>query len=138
RGPRSEWRAITEAVENIALLRRDVHFITRHDGRVGLDLPVAPSLRARLAALWGHDAIARFVDVDDVHGVVHGRGLIERPADVGTRARRSLLVVNGRVVRDGGIARAVEAAYRSTLPAGLRPSLVLELTLPADGVDVNV
>ena len=138
KGARSEWRAISETIGSIALLRRDVHFIARHDGRLGLDLPVAPSLRERLAALWGHESIARFIDVDDVLGVVHVRGLVERPADVGTRTRRVLLVINGRVVRDPGIVRAVEAAYRSTLPAGLRPSLVLELTLPAADVDVNV
>ncbi len=138
RGARSEWRAIQETLGSIALLRRDVHFIARHDGRTGLDLPVAPTLRARLAALWGHESVARFLDVDDVLGVVHVRGLIERPADVGTRTRRVLLVINGRVVRDNGIVRAVEAAYRSTLPSGLRPSLVLDLTLPGADVDVNV
>ncbi len=138
RGARSEWRAIAETLGSIALLRRDVHFVARHDGKVGLDLPVASSLRERLAALWGNDAIARFLDVDDVYGVLHVRGLIERPADVGTRTRRILLVINGRIVRDNGIVRAAEAAYRSTLPAGLRPSLVLELTLPGGDVDVNV
>ena len=48
------------------------------------------------------------------------------------------ITVNGRTVRDNGVVRAAEAAYRSTLPAGLRPSLLLELTVPADAVDVNV
>jgi len=138
KGARSEWRAIAETLGHIAVLRRDVHMVARHDGKVALDLPAAPSLRARLAALWGADAIARFVDVDDVYGVLHARGLIERPADVGTRTRRVLLIVNGRIVRDPGLVRAAEAAYRSTLPAGLRPSLVLDLTLPAADVDVNV
>jgi len=138
KGARSEWRAIAETLGHIAVLRRDVHLVARHDGKVALDLPAAPSLRARLAALWGADAIARFVDVDDVYGVLHARGLIERPADVGTRTRRVLLIVNGRIVRDAGLVRAAEAAYRSTLPAGLRPSVVLDLTLPAADVDVNV
>jgi len=138
KGARSEWRAIAETLGHMAILRRDVHLVARHDGKVALDLPAAPSLRARLAALWGAEAIARFVDVDDVYGVLHARGLIERPADVGTRARRVLLIVNGRIVRDAGLVRAAEAAYRSTLPAGLRPSLVLDLTLPAADVDVNV
>ncbi len=138
KGARSEWRAIAETLGHIAVLRRDVHMVARHDGKVALDLPAAPSLRARLAALWGADAIARFVDVDDVYGVLHARGLLERPADVGTRTRRVLLMVNGRIVRDPGLVRAAEAAYRSTLPAGLRPSLVLDLTLPAADVDVNV
>jgi DNA mismatch repair protein MutL len=138
KGARSEWRAIADTIAQIAVLRRDVHLIARHDGRVAIDVPAAPSLRARLAALWPGEAIERFVDLDDVYGVLHCRGLIERPADVGTRARRLLLIVNGRLVRDAGLVRAAEAAYRSTLPTGLRPSLVLELTLPASDVDVNV
>jgi DNA mismatch repair protein MutL len=41
-------------------------------------------------------------------------------------------------VRDAGIVRAVEAAYRSTIPAGVRPTFYLELTVAAADVDVNV
>src|SRR5437763_8951890 len=48
------------------------------------------------------------------------------------------LTVNGRVIRDNGIIRAAETAYRSTLSAGLRPSLLLEIVVPGDSVDVNV
>ncbi|MCU0622704.1 MAG: hypothetical protein MUF53_02435, partial [Gemmatimonadaceae bacterium] len=40
--------------------------------------------------------------------------------------------------RDGGIVRAAEAAYRSTIPAGTRPTLFLELEVPPELVDVNV
>ncbi len=135
---RSEWRSILEMMQQIGALRRDVHFTLRHDGKLVLDLPVADSLRARLAALWGHKEIERFVAVDDVQGPIHVSGLVERPADVGTATRRLLLIINGRVVRDHGLVRAAEAAYRSTLPAGLRPSLVLQVHVPADSVDVNV
>ncbi len=138
RSARSEWRSIVETMHAIAALRRDVHFTLRHDGKVALDLPATADLRARLAALWGHREIERFVAVDDVQGTAHVTGLVERPADVGTGTRRILLMINGRVVRDHGIVRAAEAAYRSTLPAGMRPSLILQLRLPADAVDVNV
>lgn len=135
---RSEWRSIAETLGSIAVLRRDVHIVARHDGRSMLDLPAAPSLRARVAALWGHREVERFVDVDDVAGVIRVAGLAERPADVGTATRRVLLIINGRLIRDHGMIRAAEAAYRSTLPSGVRPSLLLELTLPGDSVDVNV
>ncbi len=60
------------------------------------------------------------------------------PADVGTASRRVFLTVNGRAVRDHGIVRAAEQAYRSTIPAGVRPSLCLDVVVPADIVDVNV
>ncbi len=138
RSARSEWRSILEMVQSIGALRRDVHFTLRHDGKVALDLPRADSLRARLAAVWGHREMDRFIDTDDVQGTVHVSGLVERPADVGTATRRMLLMINGRTVRDHGIVRAAEAAYRSTLPAGVRPSLVLQVQLSAADVDVNV
>jgi DNA mismatch repair protein MutL len=138
RSARSEWRGISEAMTTMALVRRDVRFTVTHDGRQALALPPASSLRARLAALWGGEYAARFVDLADVSGSIHVAGLAERPADVGTATRRVFLIVNGRAVRDNGMVRAAEAAYRSTLPAGLRPSLVLEVTVPADTVDVNV
>lgn len=138
RSARSEWRGILDTMHGIAALRRDVHFTLKHDGKIALDLPAVSDLRARLAGLWGHREIERFLAVDDVQGPVHVTGLVERPADVGTGTRRIMLMINGRVVRDHGIVRAAEAAYRSTLPAGLRPSLVLQLHLPADAVDVNV
>jgi DNA mismatch repair protein MutL len=73
-----------------------------------------------------------------VSGPVRVSGLVQRPADVGLSSRRLLLTVNGRAVRDNGIVRAAEAAYRSTIPAGIRPSLFLCVTLPAGDVDVNV
>lgn len=138
RSARSEWRGILETMQAIAVLRGDVHFVVQHDGRNVLDLPVAADLRTRLAALWGHREIDRFVAVDDVQGPIHVTGLVERPADVGTATRRVLLIVNGRLVRDHGIVRAAESAYRSTIPAGVRPSLVLRIQLPAGDLDVNV
>lgn len=138
RGARSEWRAILDTMQSIATLRRDVHFVVRHDGKVALDLPVAETLRARLSALWGARELERFVDVDDVQGPVHVSGLAERPADVGTATRRVLLIVNGRLIRDHGLVRAAEAAYKSTLPSGVRPSLVLQVHVPGGDVDVNV
>ncbi len=101
-------------------------------------LPNATSLRSRLAALWGAAYADSLVDVDDVGGAVHVSGLAERPADVGTSARRVFVSVNGRAIRDPGLVRAAESAYRSTIPAGTRPSFFIDIVMPATEVDVNV
>ena len=138
RGSRSEWRAITDVITAMALARPDVRIAVTHDGRESLTLPPAGSLRERVAALWGVDAADALVSVDDVSGPVRVSGLVQRPADVGLSSRRLLLTVNGRAVRDTGIVRAAEAAYRSTIPAGIRPSLFLSVEVPAGDVDVNV
>ena len=138
RGTRSEWRAIVEAFGSIALTRPDVRFNLTHDGKKALTLPPVSSLRARVSGIWGGKYAGSLLDVDDVAGVVHTSGLVERPADVGTTTRRIFISVNGRAVRDNGIVRAAESAYRSTITAGLRPSLFLNITVPANSVDVNV
>jgi DNA mismatch repair protein MutL len=138
RGARSEWRGVVDAMTMVALTRRDVRFTVSNDGRQSLALPAAHSLRDRVAALWGSAVVDRMVDVDDVRGAIHVSGLAERPGDVGTASRRTFLTVNGRPIRDAGLLRAAEAAYKSTLAPGLRPSLLLDVVLPADAVDVNV
>jgi DNA mismatch repair protein MutL len=138
RGARSEWRAVSDVLTTLALTRRDVRFSSAHDGKEQMRLPVATDLRTRVAALWGNEVASRLVTVDDVQGPIRVSGLVERPSDVGTAGRRTFITVNGRAVRDTGIMRAAEAAYRSTISAGLRPSVLLEVELPGGEVDVNV
>ena len=138
RSARSEWRSVLDVVSTVALVRRDIRLTLTHEGREVMALAPASALRERVAALWSADYAARFVGVDDVNGAIHVTGLAERPAEVGMASRRVHLAVNGRAIRDHGIVRAAEAAYRSTLPAGLRPSLFLEIRLPPDTVDINV
>ncbi len=138
RSARGEWRAIVDVVTGLALTRRDVRLLVSHDAKPALTLPSAASLRARVAPLWGAPLAERLVDVEDVIGAIHVSGLVERPSDVGTAGRRIFLSVNGRAIRDAGLVRAAEAAYRSTIPDGLRPTLLLDVVLLADDVDVNV
>ncbi len=138
RGARSEWRAIVDALTLVALARRDVRLTVTHDDAPGLTLPPASSWRARVAALWGTATVERLLDVDDVAGPIRVEGLAERPQDVGTASRRICLAVNGRAIRDPGLIRAAESAYKSTIAAGLRPTVLLALTLPGADVDVNV
>ena len=138
RGARSEWRAIFDVVGVLALTRHHVRVTLTHDGKNVLSLPAAGRRRDRLASVYGGEFVGRLLDVDDVSGTTHVAGLVERPADVGTASRRVFLSVNGRAIRDLGLVRAAEAAYRSTIPAGVRPTLFLDVVVAADMVDVNV
>jgi DNA mismatch repair protein MutL len=138
RGVRSEWRAVADTVTSVALAQRAAHITLSHDGKQMMMLPPATTLRARVGAVWGPAYADSLAAVEDTQGAVRVSGLVERPSDVGTRTRRIHLSVNGRAIRDAGLVRAAEAAYRSTIPAGLRPSLLLELEVAPEAVDVNV
>jgi DNA mismatch repair protein MutL len=138
KGARSEWRSVSETLITMALTRRDVRFSLSNDGKSAMVLPPAPSLRDRVSAVFGSQLATSLLEVEDVVGTMHVSGLVERPANVGTAARRVHLTINGRAIRDIGLVRAAEAAYRSTIPSGVRPTLFLEIVLSGADVDVNV
>jgi DNA mismatch repair protein MutL len=133
-----ETRAVVDAVITLALAHLSTAFRLESNGRVLLDLPVAKDLSTRVAALWGDDAAGQFIPVwRSEHGVTVG-GLVERPDAALSGPRRVHLFVDGRPFRDRYIVFAAERGYRTTVPHGARPSLLLYLKLGAGDVDVNV
>lgn len=138
RSAAAETRAIADVVTTLALANLSAAFRLESNGRTLLDLPVAPDLVARLAAIWGDDFAGRLVGVGRAAEGVTVAGLVERPDASATGPRRVYLFVGGRPFRDREIVAAAERGYTTTIPHGVRPSLFLYLDLPAGTVDVNV
>jgi DNA mismatch repair protein MutL len=133
-----ETRAVVDAVVTLSLAHLSAGFRLESNGRVLLELPPASDLASRVAALWGDEAAGRFIPVSrSLDGLTVG-GLIERPDAALAGPRRVYLFVNGRPFRDRDVVHAAARAYRTTVPYGARPSLLLYLNVGAGAVDVNV
>jgi DNA mismatch repair protein MutL len=133
-----ETRAIVDIVITLALSNLSAAFRLESNGRELLELPVARDLVSRVAALWGDDAAARFIPVTLTNAGVTVAGLVERPDAALAGPRRVHLFVNGRPFRDRDLVFVAERAYRTTVPYGARPSLLLYLHAESGAVDVNV
>ncbi|HUF69151.1 MAG TPA: DNA mismatch repair endonuclease MutL [Longimicrobiales bacterium] len=133
-----ETRAIVDVVQAHALAHLSTAFRLESNGRALLELPAAPDLASRAGALWGDDVAARFLALRHVHEGVSAAGLVERPDAAPTGPRRVHLYIEGRPFRDRELVRAVERAYRTTVPHGTRPSVLLYIGVRAGDVDVNV
>jgi DNA mismatch repair protein MutL len=133
-----ETRGVADAVVTLALAHLSTAFLLESNGRVLLELPVAQDLVSRVAALWGDEAASRFVAVSRTDNALTVGGLIERPDAALSGPRRIHLFVNGRPFRDRDVVLAAERAYRTTVPHGARPSMLLYLHVGAGAVDVNV
>ncbi len=133
-----ETRAIVDALISLALANLSAAFRLESNGRTLLDLPPAADLVERVAALWGDDFAGRLVPLaHDADGLAVA-GLVARPDAASDAPRRVHLFVGGRPFRDRGLVYAAEQAYRTTVPVGAKPSLLLYLDVPAGAVDVNV
>jgi DNA mismatch repair protein MutL len=133
-----ETRAIADVVVTAALANLSAVFRLESNGRTLLDLPAAANVTARVAALWGDDTASRFLFMDGAGVGLTVAGLVERPDAALAGPRRVHLFVNNRPFRDRELVYAAERAYRTTVPYGARPSLLLYLHAPAGEVDVNV
>jgi DNA mismatch repair protein MutL len=133
-----ETRNVAETVVTLALAHISCGFRLESNGRLLIDLPPASDLVSRAAALWGDTTASRFVALASQSNGITVAGLVERPDAALAGPRRVHLYVGGRPFRDRDLVFAAERAYRTTVPYGARPSLLLYLDLPPGDVDVNV
>jgi DNA mismatch repair protein MutL len=133
-----ETRAAVDVVQSLALAHLSTAFRLESNGRVLLELPAASDLVSRAAALWGDETAARFLPVAFESSDATIAGLVERPDAALTGPRRVQLFLMGRPIRDRELVWAADRAYRTTVPHGVRPSLLLYLAVPDGEVDVNV
>ena len=138
RAQATETRAVVEAVTLLALTRPETAFTLASDERTLIDVRPAASAIERVAALWGGALADTLLPIAHREGPLEVRGFAQRPAQAKPTGRKGYVFVRGRPIRDPFIVRAAEAGYRSTLAPDDRPSLILFLDLPGDGVDVNV
>lgn len=134
----AETRAIADAVTTLALANLSAGFRLESNGRELVDLPARADLVSRLADLWGEATAERLVSVEPGEGPVRVAGLVDRPDAAEHSPRRTYLFIGGRPFRDRGLLQAAERAYRTTVPLGSRPSVLLYLDVPPGDVDVNV
>ena len=146
RATAAETRAVQEAILPLTLLHPSVSFRLVSDERTLLDLPAVSTLLDRVAGIWGDEAAAQLLPLEESTvgaqdlegGAVRLWGLIQRPDQARPGFRRAHLFAGGRPFRDAGVLRAADRGFRTTIPEGHRPWVFLFLEVPPASLDVNV
>ena len=133
----TESAHVAEAVTVLALARPGVGFTLRSAGRALIQAPGVEALPQRVFQLFGN-ALDELAPVDGGEGWARVRGFVARPDRPGASRSTVRLYVNGRPVRDRGIARALADAYREEAGRDLRGDAILFLEAPPHMIDVNV
>jgi len=142
RAERTELSHIEQWLRSLALARPDVELRVSHNGkptrhyRGGADDARISS--ERLAETLGEEFVRQSLSIEYALAGLHLSGSIGLPTYSRASADQQYLYVNGRAVRDRGIAHAVKQAYSDVLYHGRQPAYVLFLQLDPARVDVNV
>lgn len=135
---RAERAAVIEAVSHLAIAHPRVAFRLTEGGRDYLSLPAASDLLERLAQFFGAPKARALRPVEYEAGVFKITGYAALPSLTESSRTSQTLAVNGRWVRGDNLYRALDEAYRATVPAGRYPPAALHLEVDPHRVDVNV
>lgn len=134
-----ERSAVSEIVTHLAIAHPGVGFRLTDDYREQLSLVPAASLEERLAGIYGIRNVKTFRAIEHESFPYKVTGYAALPSLVYTnRYSVQTVSVNGRWVRGSSISRAIDDAYRGTLPSGRYPPVVLSIEIDQRKVDVNV
>jgi DNA mismatch repair protein MutL len=137
----TEAAHITRLARLYAVANPEVAFTLFEDGRIVFRSPSCPSLRERVAEIWGRRHAEEMVEFPTVENVAAGLrlgGLLGRPGQ-GRPTRDGLItLVNRRPVDSRTLAYAVLEAYHTYVPKGRYPPAILLLEIDPAAVDVNV
>ena len=134
----TELAHCVDAVRRQALARPDVGFAVWHEGRVVAQWRAAPDAAARVADVMGPAFMAESLPLEGSAGPLRVHGRVGLPDAARARADQQYTYVNGRCVRDRGVAHGVRSAFEDVLHGARQPVYVLFLEVDPQRVDVNV
>lgn len=134
----TEGRYINELLTRLALSRPDVRFkLTSNDKEV-LSTPGNGSLFDAITALYGKKVNDELLKVDFTGTDVKITGYIGKPTLLkGTRQWQTFMV-NGRIINNRMMSKAIDHAYQSQVPKSGFPFAVLMVEVDTHTIDVNV
>lgn len=126
------------AVQKQALAHPEVAFRFLRDGEEVLSTPGDGELLSAIYAVLGRQTALEMVPVENQWEGIEVRGFVTKPtASRGSRSYQHFFV-NGRYVKSKSLTAALEDAYKNQIMVGRFPAGVLQITVPAETVDVNV
>lgn len=135
----TENRRIIGAVGSLALAHPEVAFTLKVDEHTKLTTPEGGTIKEAAAAVLGLDLAREMIPVKRAAHGISVEGLICPPqAARGKRRDKQYVFVNRRPVTSTTVWSAVDRAYDRTVPAGVKPPVVLSIEVDPSQVDVNV
>jgi DNA mismatch repair protein MutL len=134
----TETYHITNLVQHYALANPKLSFLLINNGRDAIRVVPARSLKERAYQIFGGALLNKLLEVKAESDGLRVEGFVSNPQEQRSSRDQQYLFVNRRFVRDQLIGRAISEAYRSMMPSGTYPSVVLFIEVPPTEVDVNV
>ena len=134
----TEANKIHDFIVKLALSRPEISFKFINGNRTALTTPGNGKIFDTLTAIYGTELTSTLLEINFETPDVKISGFVGKPNFLKSYRNWQSFIVNGRVVANRTISKAIEEAYKSLIPKGGYPLAVLKIIVPQNSIDVNV
>ena len=134
----TEANKIHDVIVKLALSRSSVAFRFINGNRVAFVTPGNGKIIDALSAIYGTELTDSLLPLISDAADLKLRGYVTKPNILKSYRSWQTFIVNGRVIENRTISKAVDEAYKSLVPKSGFPLAVVIIDVPQNSIDVNV
>jgi DNA mismatch repair protein MutL len=136
----TEAGRINDMIVKIALSHPAVSFRFINNNKLSVTTPGNGSLFDAIQGIYGPLVGKSLLALDftDRESDIRITGYITKPSMLKSSRGWQTLIVNGRVIGNKAVMKAIDNAYRSLIPKSGFPLVVLDIAVPQHTIDVNI
>lgn len=135
---KGEGNAVSNVIDKIALSHPEISFTYIRDSKLVLKTSGDSKLLSAIYSVFGREFATGLIPVDYELNGITVKGYISKPQNARPNRHMQNFFINGRFVKSGTAAAAVEEACKGSVMVGKFASCVLNIDIAFEAVDVNV
>jgi len=134
----TELANVTSFIEKLALSRPDIRFSLKNNNNLIVKTSGSNDLKKTIHEIFGLQISSKLIEINASNDDYDISGYICKPEILKSNRNYMITIVNGRVVRNADINRAINDAYYTYKPDIKYPIVVLNIYTDPTLIDVNI
>lgn len=135
---KTELSHVTDMIQRFAFSHPDIAFRLTSDDNLVIKTVGNGDLKQTIANVYGIDVAKKMVEVENEDFNYQIKGYVSLPELTRSSRKYMTLIVNGRVIKNFALNRAIETGYGSKLMINRHPFAVVNINMDPQLIDVNV
>ncbi|MDD7677532.1 MAG: DNA mismatch repair endonuclease MutL [Anaerovibrio sp.] len=134
----TEGGKINEFIVKLAISNPQIAFKLLNNNKVAVSTPGNGDLKDTLQSIYGGTVGSALLPLEFEDEDIRLSGFVTKPSAIRSSRSWQTFIVNGRVIANRAIAKAIDNAYHALIPKTGYPLVALNIQVPQNTIDVNV
>lgn len=134
----TELASITDYINKLALSRPDIKFILTNNNSTLLNTDGSDNLLKTISSVYGINVARKMLQINASSRDYDIEGYITLPEVHRSSRNNMVTIVNGRIVRNAELNKAINDSYHTYKPDNRYPITVLKIEVDPSLIDVNI